>query len=99
VDKDLEAYIRSGSTPYEWKRVKVRPKPAGRANRAAGASRFYGLTRRDSKTALDIKIKYRGGAESWWLIETRGRTAAFPGWMGLDDVMAEVNRSPSFFDR
>lgn len=69
----------------------MRADPAGRAKRPAGASRWSQVKRRDPKTPLDVKIRYRGGAESWWLIEARGCKAAFPGHMCIEDVMAEIN--------
>lgn len=99
MDEELRQNIRSGSTTYEWKRVKVRGTPAGRAKRAEGASRWSKLVGRDRTSPLTVTLRYRGGAESWWLVEARGRRGAFPGWMGLDDVMAEINRSPEFYSR
>jgi hypothetical protein len=39
---------------------------------------------------LTMKVRYRGGAEAWWLIEARGRSVAFPGHMCIHDVMREV---------
>jgi hypothetical protein len=57
------------------------------------------LVQRDPRKPLDVKIRYRGGSEGWWLVEARGRKGAFPGTMALVDVMAEVCRTPSFFER
>jgi hypothetical protein len=37
-----------------------------------------------------VTIKYRGGAESWWLVTARGRSGAFPGHAAIEDVMAQV---------
>jgi hypothetical protein len=37
-----------------------------------------------------MTVTYRGGAESWWLIEARGEHEVFPGHRCLDDVMARV---------
>lgn len=56
-------------------------------------SRFGGLSGRNPKSKLDIKISYRGGAEAWWLVETRGRSAVFPGHMCIHDVMCEINQT------
>jgi hypothetical protein len=39
---------------------------------------------------LTIKVTYRGGAESWWLVEARGSTGVFPGSCYIEDVMAAV---------
>lgn len=40
--------------------------------------------------ALTLRVTYRGGAESWWLIESRGSSGVFPGHLGLEDVMTTV---------
>jgi hypothetical protein len=45
---------------------------------------------------LSLKITYRGGAESWWLVETRGRTGVFPGHAQLEDVMSAVMNEPDY---
>lgn len=84
---------RSASTTYEWRRVKVRGGAPEGPSRSGLPKRFQGLVRRDSKTALTLTVTYRGGAESWWLVQARGRKAAFPGHRCLDDVMAEINRT------
>lgn len=90
-----QANRRSGSTTYEWRKVKISGgAPEGPAPKAASkGTRWSGLGRRDSKRALTITVTYRGGAESWWLVTARGRSAAFPGHRCLDDVLGEVNRT------
>ena len=70
----------------------MRPDPAGRATSPKAPSRWFGLKRRDPKLALDIKIKYRGGSEAWYLVEARGRAGVFPGHLCIHDVMREINR-------
>lgn len=82
---------RSGSTTYEWRRVKVRGGAPEGPSRQGPPKRFGGLQRRDPKSALTLTITYRGGSESWWLVTARGRSAAFPGHRCLDDVMQEIN--------
>lgn len=88
----------SPSTYVAYKRVIVRGHPARRANRPAQQGRFSGLTRRNHRDRLTITLRYKGGAEGWWIIEARGRVGAFPSGMALVDVMAEINRTPSFFE-
>lgn len=84
---------RTSSTRYEWRKVKISGgAPEGPAPKAA-AKRWGGLSRRGSKQPLTLTVTYRGGAESWWLIQARGRSAAVPGHRALDDVMAEINRT------
>jgi hypothetical protein len=67
--------------------------PAPQASRdSAKPSRFGGLSRRSRESRLTITVAYKGGSEAWWVIEARGRVAAFPGHRALHDVMAEINR-------
>lgn len=87
----------SASTTYVWRRSKLRTDPAPQAARRPKGGRWSGLSRRPPEDRLTITVKYRGGSESWWHVEARGRNGAFPGWMGLDDVMAEINRSAWFY--
>lgn len=86
-----EQNTRSRSTTYAWRKVKISGgAPEGPAPKAAN-KRWRGLSRRDPHGPLTITISYRGGAESWWLIQARGRSAAVPGHRSLDDVMSEMN--------
>jgi hypothetical protein len=39
-------------------------------------------------------VTYRGGAESWWLIDARGSIGVFPGHAALEDVMAQIFNEP-----
>jgi hypothetical protein len=39
---------------------------------------------------MTLKVRYRGGAESWWLVEARGSQGVFPGSAALEDVMVQV---------
>lgn len=39
---------------------------------------------------LTLKVTYKGGSESWWLIEARGASGVFPGHLSLEDVMARI---------
>jgi hypothetical protein len=84
--------VRSGSTTWEFRKVKIRePRPEAQHG-SAKPRRFALLPKRDRRSRLTITLAYKGGAEAWWVIEARGRTAAFPGHRALHDVMAEINR-------
>lgn len=37
-----------------------------------------------------MTVSWRGGAESWWLVQARGRHGTFPGHCAIEDVMAAV---------
>lgn len=66
-----------------------------------GAKRptFSSLRRRDPREALTIRVKYRGGAEAWWLIEARGTRQAFPGHLCLHDVLSALNAQGAVHQR
>lgn len=68
----------------------MKPPPAGLKRSTPKASRWFGFTKWPRARALRLTVTYRGGAESWWLIEARGRHGAFPGHRALEDVMAEI---------
>lgn len=87
-----ESNERSASTTYEWRKVKISGARRDGQARLPKAGRFRGLPRRNGSARLTLTISHKGGSESWWLIEARGRTATFPGHRCLDDVMAEINR-------
>lgn len=84
--------VRLVSTTWTYRKVKLRgPRPEGQP-RPAQPGRFSGLAKRDRKARITLTIHHRGGAESWWLVEARGRKVPFPGHRALEDVMAEINR-------
>lgn len=92
VTASPEKNKRSGSTTYEWRKVKVRGGAPEGPSAQPSTKGFHGLSRRNGSTALTLTIVHRGGAESWWLVKARGRHRAFPGHWALDDVMAVVNQ-------
>jgi hypothetical protein len=83
------------STTWEWRKVKMKPPPAGHSTAAPKASRWYGLARWPRRRPLTLTIAYRGGPESWWLVTSRGRHGVFPGHLCLEDVMRAVMAEPS----
>jgi hypothetical protein len=78
------------STTFVWKQVKMKPPPAGHTTARAKRGRFGSLPTWPRHRDLTITIRHRGGAESWWLIQSRGRHAAFPGHLSIEDVMVVV---------
>ncbi len=83
------------STTYEWKKVKMKPPPAGHKTARAKRGRWYRYSTWPRHRKLTLTISHRGGPESWWLIESRGSHGAVPGHLSLDDVMALVHNDPS----
>ncbi len=39
---------------------------------------------------MTLQVTYRGGAESWWLVQARGSQGVFPGSAALEDIMSQV---------
>jgi hypothetical protein len=78
------------STTWQWKKVKIKPPPAGHdtARAKRGPWRRFGVWPRHRP--LVLTVRHRGGSESWWLVEARGSHAAFPGHLALEDVMRVV---------
>lgn len=78
------------STTWAWKRTKIRTPPAGQTTARAKRGRWHGLATWPRTRPLTVTIRYRGGAESYWLVSCRGRSGVFPGCAALEDVMAQV---------
>jgi hypothetical protein len=78
------------STTSDWKWAKVKRRPQGTTTARAKRGRWRHLARWPRTQHLSIKVTYRGGAESWWLVEARGSEGVFPGHAALEDVMSQV---------
>jgi hypothetical protein len=81
------------STTWGYRRVKIST-PAGGTHTVRRSRSFKSLRRQDRAEKVTLRISYRGGAESWWLVESRGTHAAFPGWLALEDLMRVVKNLP-----
>jgi hypothetical protein len=68
----------------------MKPPPAGHDTARAQRGRWHHLTKWPRSRKLTLTVKYRGGAESWWLVESRGSYGVFPGCAALEDVMRAV---------
>lgn len=81
------------STPFTWKRVKVTQRPEGTitARRSRSSRGWRLLPRSNRRDYVTIRVKWRGGAESWWLVEARGKNSAVPGWVQLEDLMSLIH--------
>lgn len=81
-----------GSTTWEWRKVKLKSPPGGEGLAKRVRSRSYPAASRNRNRPLWLEIAYRGGAESFWLVRTRGCSWRFPGYAALEDVMAWANQ-------
>lgn len=81
----------SGSTTWEWKRVKKRSASAPAGDSPSAARTSQPVRRRDSHSPLWIEVRYRGGASCSYLISFRGRKRRFDGVEALHDVMRVLN--------
>ncbi len=79
------------STTWEWRRVKIRRPPEAHKGSAAKPHRWQSLPRRNARERLILTVSHRGGPESWWQIESRGRTVRMPGWLSIDELFGEIN--------
>lgn len=82
-----------GSTTWQWRRVKVQRRPEGSitARRSRTARLWRTLPRGDRHKWVTVRIRWRGGAESWWLVEARGKVQAVQGWQALEDLMCAIH--------
>jgi len=78
------------STTWEWRKVKITRRPQGHATVRRSRSFWHHLPRRDRKQSVYLEVRWRAGAESWWLVKARGSHGAVPGWMMLEDLMSMV---------
>jgi hypothetical protein len=83
-----------GSTTYAWRKVKMKPPPAGHNTVRGNRGRWHRFGVWPKRRPLTLIVQHRGGAESWWLVKSRGSHGVFPGHLSLDDVMAQVCNEP-----
>lgn len=79
------------STTWEWRKVKVSRPAGGQEQRPEGAPLSLYRKPRSPRVPLKVTVRHRGGPESWWEIEARGRFYRFPGYVCIDDAMRKVN--------
>lgn len=81
--------MRSGSTTFVWRRIKMArpPEAIGQARRSRS---FWRLPRWDPRKPLTVTIKYRGGEECWYEVHSRGATLRVPGYVQLHDLAQTV---------
>jgi hypothetical protein len=85
------------STTWAWKRVKIACPPeamssaGARLRRAQARPRFYGLPPWPiRRRPLALTVKYRGGAQAWVEVHSRGRTIRVPGDTTIYDLVREM---------
>jgi hypothetical protein len=76
----------------------MKPPPAGHDTARAQRGRWRRFPIWPRHRSLTLKVKHRGGAESWWLIEARGSHGVFPGHLSFEDVMSQVCNEPYFVE-
>lgn len=91
MDQPEPAEIIEASTTWAWKHVTIDPPPAAQAARRRRPRKQDKLPPWDPKSALTVVITYRGGAEAWYELRTRGRTFRMRGDLGIHDVMRRVH--------
>lgn len=81
---------RSGSTQWAWKRVKIAHPPEASSRQPKAAHRWFKRPVWNGREKLTLTVTYRGGAEAWYEIHSRGCMGRFPGYVSLHDVMREI---------
>lgn len=66
--------------------------PQATATARAERARRHALPRRNPREPLTAIIEYRGGAECWWQVTSRGVTWRVPGHTAVHDLFAAINR-------
>jgi hypothetical protein len=82
-----------GSTTFAWKYVKVASPPEARKAVRSSARGFRRLPRWPQRKPLALTIKYRGGAEAWVEVHSRGEVARFPGSTAIYDVLCRITNN------
>jgi hypothetical protein len=86
----VESNVHSPSTTSAWKWAKVRRRPQGMSTVRRSRSAWHHLAAWPRRERLTLVVKWRGGAEAWWLVQARGSSGVFPGYLALDDVLSIV---------
>jgi hypothetical protein len=89
--------VRSVSTTWTWKKVKIEPAARPRSKQPPQAASG---SRRAKRPCVDgasldrrvhtIQVKYRGGPEAHWYIGWVGDSVYLPGHLSLHDALAMV---------
>ena len=93
-----ESYTRSGSTDWEWKKVKLAGPRPGKAQRLRSSLPLRRVAGRDHRKPLHLEVRYVGGAEAEWILKARGHEWRLPGHRSLHDALLDVN-APFFTAR
>lgn len=90
VDDDPRPRTPEDEERWVWVRRKVHEaswrKPAAPRTKKG----FLRMPQADRSQKFTLRVSYKGGPESYWLIEARGEHQVFAGWWALEDVMARV---------
>lgn len=84
------------STTYEWRKVKIKRPAGGKDTARAKRGPWTRLATWPRHRKLRLTVSHRGGAASWWLIETRGASGVVPGNLAFEDVMKFVLNEPEW---
>jgi hypothetical protein len=82
-----------GSTTFGWRYVKLASPAGGHQAVRSSAKGFRRLPRWPMRKPLPLTIKYRGGAEGWVEIHSRGNILRVPGSTSIYDVLARITNN------
>lgn len=82
-----------GSTRWVAAGERLSSSARGKTQHARRAYRWFGLRTARASEDIQITVRYRAGAECYYLVQARGRHGIFPGIVSLHDVMREVRQA------
>lgn len=82
--------MRSASTRWAWKRVKVPSPPEAPSKYSAGGPLRPCMSSSERRRPLTITVEYRGGQEAWYSVKGRGGVLRVSGYIAIHDVMQRV---------
>lgn len=85
-DETTEPYTCSPSTTWAWKKVKIGQAPQAQHH----VGRRPSLSPWPSRKRLHIEVKYRGGAQAWVELRSRGETWRVTGDTAIYDVLVSI---------
>lgn len=83
----MTSYIRSVSTTWEWRMVKIERAAGPESDSARRARKALPVGAATARRTTTVSIRYRGGPEAWWELSSCGRRLRLPGHTSLHDAL------------
>ncbi len=83
----------SWSPTCEWEIAKIRRRPQRQRDSAKRRQLWARMSRRNPTSPISIMVEWRGGAEAWIKVTSRGAYRNYPGYATLADVVLDINNA------